>query len=127
MAGLTIEEILGAEDRPLVEMPIPEWGGSVYLRALTAQQLDILEQWEAENQDNIEGLRAKWAALGMHNADGTPMQMSASQAMELSQKNGAVIDRIRLKMLAMRREQAAATEDLEGNSEGVPSDASTAA
>lgn len=34
--SLTVEQILAAKDRPVEEVSVPEWGGSVYVRRLSA-------------------------------------------------------------------------------------------
>ena len=46
--ALSRDEILGAEDRPVDEVPVPEWGGDVRVMML-------------DGADSIEGMRA---ALG---------------------------------------------------------------
>lgn len=39
-AMLTLEQINAIDDRPLIEVPVVEWGGSVQIRALTLQQIN---------------------------------------------------------------------------------------
>ena len=40
MALLTKEQINEIDDRPTLEVEIPEWGGSVLIRTLSAAQVD---------------------------------------------------------------------------------------
>ncbi len=49
MAGLTREAILAAEDLGLTEVPVKEWGGSVWVRPLTALERTELEQRHEED------------------------------------------------------------------------------
>ena len=45
MTGLTKEQILGANDAEPVSVPVPEWGGTVYVRPMSAGERD---RWEGE-------------------------------------------------------------------------------
>lgn len=37
---LTVEQINALDDRPVIEVPVIEWGGHVLIRALTLQQIN---------------------------------------------------------------------------------------
>ena len=43
MAALTRDAILQADDLPCKPVPVPEWGGEVWVRGMTAQEKDEYE------------------------------------------------------------------------------------
>ena len=51
MTGLTKEQILAIQDVKPVPVPVPEWGGTVYVRPMSAGQRD---RWEGELLDRTE-------------------------------------------------------------------------
>lgn len=42
--GLTLEQILGADDLKTEVVPVPEWGGSVTVRTMTGADADALHE-----------------------------------------------------------------------------------
>lgn len=64
---LTREQFLSRADLPRREVAIPELGGSVYVRALTAGERD---RWELEYAGSRKTLRAAMAALSVCDAEG---------------------------------------------------------
>jgi hypothetical protein len=60
MSFLTREQILNADDGKFVDVDVPEWGGTVRVRSLTAGQREAWEQYvklsEAEevSEDEVE-------------------------------------------------------------------------
>ncbi len=51
MAGLTKDQILAAKDAVPVAVEVPEWGGTVYVRPMSAGERD---RWEGELLDRSE-------------------------------------------------------------------------
>ena len=51
MAGLTKEQILAANDAAPVPVEVPEWGGTVYVRPMSAGERD---RWEGEILERTE-------------------------------------------------------------------------
>src|SRR5690606_41735748 len=65
---LNREAILAAKDLPRELVEVPEWGGAVYVRALTGAERDAFEQSIVEQRGrdarmNLNNLRAKLVAL----------------------------------------------------------------
>lgn len=85
------EEILAAVDRPLVLVDVPEWGGAVYVRAISAVERDAFELGYAEDKTN---LRAKLAALCCCDEEGAALFDHADDIAALGDKSGAALDRV---------------------------------
>lgn len=95
---LSKAQILEVDDRPETEVEVPEWGGVVFIRALSGTDRDsweqsVLEQHGEDVQVNMAGARAKLAALSIVDADGERM-FSEDEIDELSKKSGRALDRI---------------------------------
>lgn len=67
---LSAADILAADDMKLVEVDVPEWGGTVYLRPLSA--LEALELRESDNTDRKHSAM-KLTFLCCCNEDGSQM------------------------------------------------------
>jgi hypothetical protein len=86
---LTRDAILGLDDLPREEVNIPEWGGSVYVRALTGAERDQLERMISK--DSVS--RAAIAALCVVDAKGERL-FSAKDVDKLATKHGSALERI---------------------------------
>jgi hypothetical protein len=65
---LTLEQIASAEDRPQIEVAVPEWGGKVQVRGLSYDQLSTCRQraWDTKRKEtNEDELNAWCLALGV--------------------------------------------------------------
>lgn len=68
---LSRDQILGADDLEKKEVDVPEWGGSVYVRALSGKQRNQLEmialRYSDQNDlsalENYNGLIAAWSIV----------------------------------------------------------------
>lgn len=69
---LTREGIFGAKDLPLVEVEVPEWEGSVFVRSMNAEERGDLEKrfQGREAQDDPCDFRATILALTVTDAEG---------------------------------------------------------
>lgn len=83
--------ILSAPDLPTIPLEIPEWGGTVVLKALTGEQRDRFEVFVAGN--NRANIRARLAALSLVDESGKPL-FSEADIVALGQKNAKALDRI---------------------------------
>ena len=68
MALLSREAILQVQDLPTERIPVPEWGGEVIVRGLTAAERDQFEQSIVETRGkdtrvNLRNIRAKLVVL----------------------------------------------------------------
>lgn len=106
--------ILAAGDLRLEAVPVPEWGGSVYVRELTAAQRD---EWEAELQDfpaARRNARAKLAALTVCDAN-RRLLFSASDVEALGRKSAGALQRVFNAALRLNRVSRLDLAELEGN------------
>jgi len=91
------EAILAASDIRTVDVEVPEWGGTVRLRELTAAERDEFEQSVLTRRGgqgvDIRGMRARLVAMCAQKEDGTAM-FTADDAAALSKKSGFVMDRL---------------------------------
>jgi hypothetical protein len=94
---LTIEEMLAAKDRKVEEVPVPEWGGSVCVRRLSAlEAIEFYVQLKGIAGTEVEVAKARMvSALSsfLSDADGNPV-CSVEQAQQLTGKSSAVVHQI---------------------------------
>ncbi len=112
---LTRDAILRAPDLATEAVEVPEWGGTVKVRALSAAERDafevsLFEGQGADRRRNFDYLRAKLVALCVADDDGHRI-FSDADAEALGMKNAAALDRIfvvaqRLNGLGARNEEA---------------------
>jgi hypothetical protein len=95
---LTRDAILQAQDLPRELVDVPEWGGSVYVRALTGAERDafetsIVEQRGKSTKMNLKNIRAKLVALTVVDEEGNRI-FSDSDASALGKKSAAALDKV---------------------------------
>jgi hypothetical protein len=98
MALLTKDAILSSDDLPKELVAVPEWGGEVYVRCLTAAERD---DWEAsvmhmegnKTKANLQNLRAKLVARTVCDEDGARM-FEDKDVVALGAKSAAALDRL---------------------------------
>lgn len=98
MALLTRDQILKAQDLPSEDVPVPEWGGTVRVRALTGAERDAFEQSIVEQRGrsarmNLQNLRAKLVALTVVDEEGNRI-FSDSDAKLLGKKSALALNRV---------------------------------
>ena len=86
---LTRDAILGMDDLPREEVQIPEWKGSVFVRALTGSERDQLERMITK--DTLS--RAKIAALCVVSESGERM-FTDKDVEALAGKHGGALEKI---------------------------------
>jgi len=114
---LTRGQILAADDRPTVDVPVPEWGGTVRVVTLTGAERD---EWEAQYADGIgatPNVRASLAALCIVDGEGKRM-FGGADVTELGKKSGSALDRLWDAACRLNRIRARDVEELTKNSEG---------
>ena len=85
---LTRDMIFAADDLPRKEIPVPEWNGSVYVRALTGGEREQLERMIPN------GVSAAWlVALAACDEKGQRL-FSESDVEKLAAKNSRALSRI---------------------------------
>lgn len=61
--SLTRDQILSQTSLRKSVVEVPEWGGSITLRAITVAERDTLEQFIASQKGNIKGIRPRLLRL----------------------------------------------------------------
>ena len=92
------EDILGAKDIEFEEVHVPEWGGHVRVKGLTAKEGDDFEESvlirDGKDFDvNPRGLRAKLVAITAVDAEGN-LLFTEKDVEELGKKSRAALDRV---------------------------------
>lgn len=88
---LSRAEILGAADIVVDGVDVPEWGGQVYIRAMSGAQRDKFET--AVLGKDLDNIRARMVVLTACDATGQRLFTDADVA-AVSDKSAAVLDRI---------------------------------
>lgn len=95
---LTRDAILSANDLPVQEVEVPEWGGSVYVRGLTGLERDEYEQSMLEMvgtsiELKMSNARARLVACGCVDEQGNRLFTDKDVA-ALGKKSGAALDQV---------------------------------
>lgn len=122
---LNREAILAAEDLPRELVEVPEWGGAVYVRALTGAERDqfeasIVEQRGRDVRMNMRNIRAKLVALTVVDEGGQRI-FTDDDVAALGGKSAAALDRlfaVAQRLSGLSKEDV---EELAKNSESVQS------
>jgi hypothetical protein len=113
---LTRDQILAATDLPTAQVDVPEWGGSVLVRTMTAGQRD---RFEASVQGKrIEDIRATLAALTICGEDGS-LLFSAEDVAALAGKSALALNRVFETAGRLNGILPGDVEELEKNYEGA--------
>jgi len=110
--ALSKDQILGAVDFKYEEIEVPEWGGSVRLRGLSAAERDEFEASVGVTQD-LTNMRARLVVNCLIDEDGNRL-FKNSEAKALGEKNATVMNRLFDKC----RELSGMTDDDLGIAEG---------
>ena len=98
---LTRDAILGASDLKTEDVMVPEWGGVVRVRMMTARDRDSYESSflsvqngkVVQNMDGIRLARARLLALTVVGEDGKPL-FTESDVEALAGKSAAAVQRV---------------------------------
>ena len=91
---LTKEQILAADDMGLLEVQVPEWGGSVFIRVMTVGERDAYENdWVLNKSKGVDNFRAKFLAKCLCDEKGQRL-FSESEVVQLAGKSAKVMSRI---------------------------------
>ena len=102
MALLTKKQILEADDLSRERVPVPEWGGDVFVKSLTGSERDTFEGAVArvnrsgKNRQvtyNVENIRARLCALTIVDDKGVRMFTDAEIG-ALGKKSAAALNRV---------------------------------
>lgn len=103
MGYLTKDMINSADDREVVEMEIPEWGGTARLMVLSGAELDRFEMLYTDPEKLKEtSVRAYLVAACLVDEDGKRI-FSAAEVHQLARRNGAVLARVFTKCIELNK------------------------
>ena len=88
--ALTKDQILGAVDFKYEEVDVPEWGGSVRLRGLSASERDEFEASIGVTQD-LTNMRSRLVVNCLTDEEGNRL-FKNSEAKQLGDKNANVVN-----------------------------------
>lgn len=89
---LNKDQILSADDFASRDVEVPEWGGSLRLRSLSARDRDHFEAQFAQSQD-LTNIRSRLVVLAIVDEEGNRI-FSDAEAKALGEKSGLVVDRL---------------------------------
>ena len=110
MKNLSRDEILAAPDLPRVPVDVPEWGGRVFVRALTVGEQDALFA-EAGAE---KGYNARLVAFCTVDENGGRLFVDADFA-ELEKKSAVALGRLIVAIGKVNAATPAAREEIAGN------------
>ena len=118
---LSRDDILNANDIQIEELPVPEWGGVICVKTLSADERDKLEASILEMSPNgqprkmkLDHLRSYIAVLGICNSEGVPV-FDLKDVLALGKKSAAALDRVVLRIQQMSAMSPADIESLVSN------------
>jgi len=92
--SLTKEQILAADDMGLLELEVPEWGGSVFVRVMTVGERDSYEnEWMINKSKGVENFRSKFLQRVLCDETGE-LLFTAAEVDKLAKKSARVITRV---------------------------------
>ena len=126
MALLSKQQIIDADDLGIVEVEVPEWGGSVLVRPLTAKQrgqfqATLVDQRQGGRTLRLQEIHIRLCGLSIVDGDGKRIFSDAELAI-LGGKSSAALQHIfeeASRLSGLSEEQV---EELAGNSEETPSE-----
>lgn len=125
--SLTKEQILAAQDIRIEKLHVPEWGGDVHVKALTAAERDAYEMSILEVGSNgrvkkvrLERVRLNLVSASLVDADGKQL-FSTREVEALGKKSAAAINRIVEKAQQL---SGVSDDDIEELADGLKNDQS---
>ena len=118
MALLTRDAILTANDKPTRDVPVPEWGGTVRVRSISAAERDEFEEQTlaARREGRVlpRNVRARMMAACIVGEDGQRL-FSEDDIEALGDKSVAATDRVYAAVSELNALSEKDVEELAGN------------
>lgn len=132
MALLNKNQILANRPAIVETIAVPEWGGEVSIRRMSGNLRDEWDMFNINHRDPTTGrlredtkyFRATLVAKHLCDEQGRLLDFSPEEVMALGEDDGAVLDRIYDRCVAISDLAANAVKNSKKNSEPAPSDAS---
>lgn len=126
---LTRAEIDAVDDRPTGEVEVPQWGGWVRLRAMSAKQRSMVTgtmiavdgkdvSFKADEIGNVQLMTVASCLIDEHGAS----LYTAGELAAIGEKSAGAIEDIYSALQELSGLGEDAVEDAEGNSDATPSD-----
>lgn len=115
---LSRDQILSADDLPKQVVPVPEWGGSVYVRTMSGTERDDFES--AYLKDKTKDIRARLAVATVCDEQGNAL-FTPADIPALGKKSSAALTRIFEAAMGLNKLTSADVDALEGNSSAIHS------
>ena len=112
--SLNIDDILRADDTEIEAVPCPEWGGTVFVRTITADMRDRLETEFAGLGDKV-GIRAAMVAASLCDEQGTFLCPTPAEVQALGKKSAKPMDRLADAVMRLSKLSDAEIEKLAKN------------
>lgn len=92
--ALSKDQILSADDMGLLEIAVPEWGGSVFVRVMTVGERDSYENdWMVNKSNGVENFRSKFLQRVLCDDKGE-LLFKADEIEQLAKKSAKVVTRV---------------------------------
>jgi hypothetical protein len=91
--ALSKSAILAADDSKKIEVDVPEWGGSVFIKVMSGTERDRFESEFVGDKKNVDMVRAKLVSKCLCDEDGDRL-FSEEEVPQLGEKSAAVLDRL---------------------------------
>ncbi|HEY3679036.1 MAG TPA: hypothetical protein VGL45_09970 [Bradyrhizobium sp.] len=91
--GLTAADILGAKDRKIVAVDVPEWGGTVHVRSLSTAEAFALEQVMRPFEERSDIMACQLAAF-VCDESGAPLFATYKDALPILARSPATLRRV---------------------------------
>ena len=123
MAVLKRDDVLQADDIKIELVPVPEWGGEVYVKGMMGAERDKFEgslivSPGKSQQMNMTNIRAKVASLTICDEKGKRL-FNENDVQALSQKSAAALQRV---FVVAQRLSRITNDDVEELSENLKND-----
>lgn len=117
MSGLTREQILGVVDLKPVEVQVPEWNSSVWIRPMTAAERAEWEGYisgDAGKNGAVKQARERLAVLSICDSDGS-RQFTNEDIDVLAKKNATALERVGMAAMRLNKLRPKDIEELAKN------------
>lgn len=116
--GLSRDEILGKRRGKVEEIKVPEWGGTVFVREITASERDAFEAGSLDKKGGarMANIRARLAVLTLSDSEGKRLFADADTH-QLGELPASAMDRIFEASMRLNRLTKDDVDELEKNSE----------
>lgn len=122
--ALSLEDVLNCDDSKKVELEVPEWKGSVYIRVLPG---DLLGEFQALAMRTKEDPRCYsemvllMCSFALCDEDGKRLVPKGKEG-ALAKKSGVALNRVFSAAIELNKIEDDAVDDLEKNSSAIHSD-----